>query len=553
VSWDEKLFGAFYNFFIKSKSTTSDSSDCLNLEVVRRQSEVFLSALCEKKIEIRDSTSWGGLQENILFLPERMYFINNIEDQLLYLEWRILAASIDIELNGLVREESSFTVIIDRFPHLKANLEKLRIQLKDRPIEAWLGSAPKKFESKASGFDETKELVSRESLSTGTEVKGKTQDRAKRVKVEEREDNPLTHVFEKVLTAEDYQGGQRKMDGRDEMAEQSEALSELNLSQIVRTNQSAQSILKSNAVMDVEGLEYNEDILEKKQKIFYYPEWMERKKSYQDKWCTLFESQAPVGNGPLSYDKKTAEGLRHRVESSFSSYQWQTRQKEGPEIDLNLAIDRYMQMKVGGNIPENIYRKKLKNNHDFAIQILVDSSLSTDSFALGKRIIDTTQEALNIFAAAFDGVLDSISIASFSSFTRNKVHYSIIKEFEDDWSQVPLRIASLKPDGYTRIGPVLRHSRVRLEKQKARKKLLLFISDAKPTDYDHYEGNHGISDIQRAVTELHASGCKVKVLTLTDKKQSHHNFVFGSAHCQVLKNVTELSDSLFNFWFNSVR
>lgn len=252
---------------------------------------------------------------------------------------------------------------------------------------------------------------------------------------------------------------------------------------------------------------------------------------------------------PLPYNKKIATTLRQKIESTFNSYQWVTRQKEGPEVDLNQVVDRVVQMKVGGHVTDNIYQKKMKKSHDLAIQILVDSSLSTDSYAQGRRIMDTTQEALNIFTSAFDGILDSISIATFSSFTRNKVHYSILKEFNEDWNQVFLRIASLKPEGYTRIGPALRHSRARLEKLNARKKMLLFISDAKPTDYDYYEGQHGVCDIQRAVTELQASGCRVKVLTLTDQKQSHHNFVFGAFNCQVLKNVAELSDSLFHFWY----
>lgn len=552
MSWDEKLFSTFFNFFFKSKEASAAYSSCLNLESVRRQSEVLLSALCERRIEIRGSSGWGGTRRNIVFLPERIHFINNFQDQVLYLEWRLLAASMDIELGGLERSEKSCSLITERYPKLKTHFERLNIHLKDQPMEVWFG-APFNEEAHANqqDSDDTPPIVASESLSKGTEIKGKTQDQAQRVKTEEKPDNPLIHVFEKVLTAEDFQGGQRKMDGSDEIEDHSDALNELNLSQIIRTNQSAQSVLKSNAVIDVADIDYQEDSLVKSQKVFHYPEWIERKKIYQKNWCTVLESEASLASAPLPYNKKIANTLRQKIESSFNCYQWKTRQKEGSEIDLNLVVDRVVQIKVGGNIPENIYQKKIKNSNDFAIQILVDSSLSTDSYALGKRIMDTTQEALNIFAASFDGVLDSISIAAFSSFTRNKVHYSILKEFDEEWNQVPLKIAGLKPDGYTRIGPALRHSRARLEKLNVRKKMLLFISDAKPTDYDHYEGQHGVCDIQRAVTELHAAGCKVKVLTLTDEKQSHHNYVFGAFNCQVLKSVEELSDSLFHFWYLS--
>lgn len=343
------------------------------------------------------------------------------------------------------------------------------------------------------------------------------------------------------------------MDGSDEVGEHADALNELRLSHVIRTQASTQTVSKSNAIIDVEESEQNNIEETINEKVFYYPEWFSDRRAYQPNWCTIIEKPISIGSSVLTFDKNSAEKLRSKVESSFSSYQWRTRQKEGPEIDLSLAVDRYVQSQVGGNLSDRIYRAKQKHNHDFAIQILVDSSLSTDSYALGKRIIDTTQEALNIFSFAFEGVLDSISIAAFSSYTRNKVHYSIIKDFTESWEFVPQKISTLKPEGYTRIGPAFRHSRQRLDQLKARKKLLLFISDAKPTDYDFYEGSHGVNDIQRAVTELHASQCKVKVLTLTDKKHSHHNYVFGSEHCRVLKSVQELSATLFEFWYTAVK
>ena len=39
--------------------------------------------------------------------------------------------------------------------------------------------------------------------------------------------NPLVHSFEKVHTAEEYQGGRKAVDGSDEMASHGEALDEL--------------------------------------------------------------------------------------------------------------------------------------------------------------------------------------------------------------------------------------------------------------------------------------------------------------------------------------
>jgi nitric oxide reductase NorD protein len=548
MSWDEKVFGKFYSFLLKTKSSFVENDDCLRIEKIRRQSEVLISALCETKIEIRESSGWGGFQNTILFLPEKISFLRDAEDQLLYLEWRLLAASVEFENKGIDRSLNGIKKVIEKYPKLQRNYEKLLPFLIDKPMEIWFGATRSSVHSKSEINNLEKILNHKEALSKGTEIKGHTQDRAKLTQIDEHKESPLTHVFEKVLTAEDYQGGHRKMDGRDEMSEHGDALSELSLSHVLRTQQSSHSIFKSNAIVEVADLEIDEIDTSKKTRFFQYPEWFERKGKYKKNWCTLFENDIFENGTPLPFNKKIASDLKSKLETSFSSYQWISRQKEGPEIDLKMAIDRFVQSQVGGALTDNIYLQKQKHNHDFAIQIIVDSSLSTDSYASGRRIIDTIQEALNIFAFAFTNVVDSISIATFSSYTRNKITYNIVKEFNDPWCQVPSKISVLKPEGYTRIGPALRHSRFRLENVKSKKKMVLLLSDAKPTDYDHYEGHHGINDIQRAVTELNSSGCKVKVLTLTDKKQSHHNFVFGTNNCVVLRDVKELSNSLFHFW-----
>jgi nitric oxide reductase NorD protein len=552
MSWDERIFGLFYKYFITSKASSREKMKCLKLESVRRQSEVFLSALCESKIEIRSSLGWGGFQGAILFLPEKMDFIIEIADQVRYLEWRILAASIDFQIPQLSRDEKGVQTVVDHFPQLQQTREILRSQLLEKGFEAWLGASPVSI-NRSSLINSEPQTLLKEAFSRGTEIKGNTKDRAQLAQIEEQKENPLTHVFEKVMTAEDYQGGHRKMDGSDEMAEHSEALSEINLSHVIRTQQSSNSIFKSNAIIEVGDADMDGDDAGLQDKVFYYPEWFVRKQSYLINWCTVYEGHIKEGPSPLPFDNKTAFDLKMRLESCFSSYQWVSRQKEGPEIDLTMAVDRVVQSYAGGALVDNIYLQKRRHSHDFAIQIVVDSSLSTDSYALGKRIIETTQEALNIFASAFCDIMDSISIAAFSSHTRNKIRFDLLKEFDEPWDNVASRISVLQPDGYTRIGPALRHARVRLEKVNARKKLVLLLSDAKPTDYDHYEGHHGVADIQRAVTELHAAGCVVKVLTLTDKKQSHHNAIFGSNNCLVLKDVKELSNGLFHFWYEAIR
>ena len=59
-------------------------------------------------------------------------------------------------------------------------------------------------------------------------------------------DNPLVHSFEKVHTATEYQSGRKQLDGSDQLAEQEEALDELELTKLTRTTETAQSIYRAD-------------------------------------------------------------------------------------------------------------------------------------------------------------------------------------------------------------------------------------------------------------------------------------------------------------------
>jgi hypothetical protein len=59
-------------------------------------------------------------------------------------------------------------------------------------------------------------------------------------------DNPLVHSFEKVHTATEYQSGRKQLDGSDQLAEQEEALDELELTKLTRTTETAQSIYRAS-------------------------------------------------------------------------------------------------------------------------------------------------------------------------------------------------------------------------------------------------------------------------------------------------------------------
>lgn len=63
------------------------------------------------------------------------------------------------------------------------------------------------------------------------------------------------------------------------------------------------------------------------------------------------------------------------------------------------------------------------------------------------------------------------------------------------------RIAALEPGRYTRMGAAIRHTAAELCQRANRHRLLLVLSDGKPSDSDYYEGRYAIEDTRRAIDQ----------------------------------------------------
>ncbi|MFA9412695.1 MAG: hypothetical protein ACERK0_15625, partial [Deltaproteobacteria bacterium] len=66
------------------------------------------------------------------------------------------------------------------------------------------------------------------------------------IESQKERDNPLVHSFEKIHTATEYESGRKQLDGSDQLAEQEEALDELELTKLTRTTETAQSIYRAD-------------------------------------------------------------------------------------------------------------------------------------------------------------------------------------------------------------------------------------------------------------------------------------------------------------------
>ena len=373
------------------------------------------------------------------------------------------------------------------------------------------------------------------------------------VQIDEKqlEDAVLQHQFEKVETAEEFGGNFRDMDGEDELDDHANALEDINMKYTVRVDDTAHSVYQADFVENTtiaESAERNE-----KGYFVPYDEWDYTKRTYKEQFCkvypkTILKTDVDYYKKALSENHSTLLGLRKMLSTVDNKYQQQRRQTQGEEFDLDAITDLFVDVKSGFTPSEKIYLSKRKKEKDLSILLLLDSSLSSDGYAAGNRVIDVEKQVAILFGEILDEFNIDFSINSFYSKTRNHSSYITMKGFDDNWNKAKFKIGAIEPSGYTRIGPALRHSGALLEKRNTKNKWVILISDGKPNDYDKYEGKYGINDIKQALRELNEKNINSYALAIEAQAKYYLPQMFGQNHYQILTTPVELLQSLVKLY-----
>ena len=357
-------------------------------------------------------------------------------------------------------------------------------------------------------------------------------------------DNPLVHSFEKVHTATEYQSGRKQLDGSDQLAEQEEALDELELTKLTRTTETAQSIYRA----DLQAGLHTADLAEEPEstRAHRYPEWNFKRREYRADWCTVNEHLSPPSS-PASIVTSAGrrlhgEVLRLQAELKRLEFErrWRNRQLDGAEIDIDALVDRQATLMAGRHPDPRIYVRRKVHDSELAMLILVDASLSSDSWVSGKRIFDVVCDSAQVLVEGFEPTSAKVALAAFYSNTRRDCRFLLAKGFDDPAREGLQRLHAVFPTGYTRIGPAIRHSLELLGQSGARRRLVLLLTDAKPTDYDHYEGRYGIEDVRQALREAGDQGTHCLALAVRDKSEAYLTQMFGTHGWMLLPDVHSL-------------
>ncbi len=301
--------------------------------------------------------------------------------------------------------------------------------------------------------------------------------------------------------------------------------------------------------------------LELGDKAFFYDEWDRDLGDYRTTWCRVIERRNAFGN------RSFVDGVKGRYSGIISSvrHQFQLLRPEnlrkiigeldGEDYDLQALIDYAIDRRSSGLVSERVYIRKLRRQRDVVVSFLLDMSSSTARTISrypsqpyskpGQRIIDIEKEGLVLMSEALEAVGDGYSIQGFTSEGRRNVKFYVIKDFNELYSEeVAKRIGGITYQNNTRLGAAIRHATARLEKQDARTKLLIILSDGRPYDHDYGDSRYAREDTKIALRQAKINNITPFCITIDRESEEQLRDLYGEIGYTIIDNVLSLPERL---------
>jgi nitric oxide reductase NorD protein len=579
---DEVIFTKFVQFFRnRTKRKDAANKEAVYLDDIRNKFTIIASALTGENIKILPAEKEGGFRDNIFFLPIKIDLYKSFKINLAFYFFRVFYLSVlkkigsnrninsivlpDIDsyviaeqLNSDVLEELFLTYPLLRNVYLQLIDEcNFSAKIESKNLQKWLfgkwmftyiNSTNQKEIDLIGKFDELNGEIQNQTI-----IKSKPVEKVEIISVDKQsqEDYMLNHNFEKVETADEFNGNWRSFDGEDEMEDHEDALDELNLRFMVRTQERSGSIYQTE-MLDHIGIAESAEVESQLPSILYH-EWDYKKRRYLPNYCKVFLYH-PKDESPGFCQRIMSEhymvflNLRKQLANLRNKRIQVKRQSQGDEFDLDAVVDMFTDLHSNHTPKENIYLDKRKLENEVSILLLLDTSLSSEGYVLGKKILDIEKEVAILFGEILNEFRIDFSIQCFNSRTRNHANYYGIKDFEDSWASSKHRIGSIAPSGYTRMGVAIRHSNHLLSNRDAKKKWLILLSDGKPNDFDRYEGKYGVADVKQALHEQNQLGINSYALAIESNAKFYLPEMFGINHFRILSSTDELVESLVHLF-----
>jgi nitric oxide reductase NorD protein len=307
--------------------------------------------------------------------------------------------------------------------------------------------------------------------------------------------------------------------------------------------------------------EMAEQDLEAGEVAFNYDEWDRELVDHRVSWCRVVEKRVKRG------DRAFVDNTRERYKGVVSSirHQFQLMKPEdltrvaneidGEDYDLNAVVDYFVDRRADGHQSERIYTKRLRRRRDVAVSFLLDQSSSTARTIgrhplqpythPGRRIIEIEKEGLVLMSEALEAVGDTYSINGFTSEGRRNVKFYVLKDFGEHYSdEVMRRIGGITYQNNTRLGAAIRHATAKLEKQEARTRLLIVLSDGRPYDHDYGDARYAREDTREALRQAKVHGITPFCITIDRESEAELRDLYGDVGYTIIDDVLSLPERL---------
>nr|HMN69888.1 hypothetical protein [Bdellovibrionales bacterium] len=240
-----------------------------------------------------------------------------------------------------------------------------------------------------------------------TEVNNPGASHAEYVEMDDKikEDSPISHSFEKLETADEYTGGYRAADGSDQMTEHRQALEELRLDKVTRDGEAAASQYSA----DLSGNFQSEEAAAEGAhhgNYIWLPEWDYRQRALKERFCRLYTESVKGDGAGEAWLQRLKEKHREEIavwESKFWSLSnkrcWKDRQLDGSDFSIDAVIRYFSDLRHGGFSDPRLFTRTVLRERDLAVLLLIDQSLSTDSWVADKRILDVELDSVGLGGA----------------------------------------------------------------------------------------------------------------------------------------------------------
>lgn len=576
MAFDEYLYSKIYAYFKQKKLDKQELERTVTLNDIRERLTILARAVTGKAIDIFPAEREGGYKNNSFFLPATFGLMPTFSENLMFYCYRILYLSTQQKLCLNAKDESELNTEIARkkaelnseiilknlwedYPSLQRVFEKIKSQIenqteKNKPFDyTWLygklmlNSAETIEKKELQNISNKTKEQNQDEIKTILHVKAVENIKNIEVDKKQQEDYVLTHNFEKVDTAEEFDGVWRDFDGDDELENHQNALDELSMKFTVRVDDTIHSVYQADFTENTNIADSSTSNAE--ESFVMFDEWNYAKRTYRKNYCKVYpkicnNSDFPFYKNTIAENASTLMILRKMLTSINNKRQKQLRQKDGDEFDIDVLNDMYTDIFSKKTPNENVYLSRRKKEKSISITLLLDVSLSSDGYAKGNRIIDVEKQAAILFGEVLNEFDIDFSVQGFYSKTRNFTYCVTLKHFDEKWNTAKTKIGSIQPEGYTRIGSALRYCAAQMQKRQSEKKWLILLSDGKPNDYDKYEGKYGIEDVRQALLEMKAANINAYALAIESQAKYYLPQMFGQNHYQILSHPRELISSL---------